>query len=215
MYLRLRIMLCVRSLKMDNRVKIGPLPLLIVALTYYLTDTRTFFAFLMPAAAHEMGHLAALSTFSLRVKGIRLDMKGLCIEYSGHAEAIKHALAAAAGPLAGLVYAALSAWVAGKTHSQWAELSAGISLALSAFNMLPAMPLDGGRVLMECCCGLFGTRTGEMITRIISTAVGAVMLFAGIYAMYNGYGAALEVAAIWILLSQSDKLGIVKPREIM
>jgi len=200
---------------MSNRVKLAPVPVLIAALIYYFTDTDRLFAFLMPVIAHEMGHVLALTSFSLRIKCVRLEIKGLCIEYSGIASPIKHALAAAAGPAAGIVYALAAAWVADRTGSEWAELSAGISLALSVFNMLPAIPLDGGRVLNECCCGLFGSRTGEIITQISGTAVGAALLFAGMYAMYKGYGAALEIAAVWILLAQSEKLGIVKPREIM
>ena len=189
--------------------------MLIAAVIYYFSDVPTLFAFLMPVAAHEMGHFAALSALKLRVRGMRLDMRGLCIEYTGSASPLAHALAAAAGPAAGILYALAAAWVAGRTGSRWASLSAGISTALTAFNLLPALPMDGGRIFTECCCALLGSRTGGILSRTVGASVGALMLAAGLYAMHEGYGAALEAAAVWVLLAQPEKLGIVNPKEIM
>ena len=57
--------------------------------------------------------LLALLLLGLHIKGIRAELRGFCIEYCGYTGAVGHALAALAGPAAGLAYA-LAASTAGE-----------------------------------------------------------------------------------------------------
>ncbi len=189
--------------------------LLPIAALFFLGDVWDIAAVLLPAAAHEAGHLLALWLLGLPVRSFRVDLQGLCIEYGGAAGAVGHALVAAAGPLAGLLYAFATSRAAAKLGSDWLYLTSGVSILLSLFNLLPALPLDGGHIVLHLGGALLGFRRGHQLTGALGLIVGASLLGMGFYAMLHGRGIALELAAVWLLLSQEGGQGLVKHREIV
>ena len=93
---------------------------------------------------HELAHALAAKRLGLKVIDITIwplggmaRMEGL----SGHPT--HEALVAAAGPVANLVLAAVCAFIPGDV----AHLTAMINLILGLGNLVPAFPLDGGRLL--------------------------------------------------------------------
>ena len=171
------------------------------SLIYYLAPTDKLLAVLLPVIFHELGHILALRLLGLRICRFRIELKGLCMEYRGCTGGLGHALAAAAGPALGLLYALAASLLAVRYNSGWLALTAGVSLLLSAFNLLPALPLDGGRILYHLSAALFGDRAAARVTDIVSLAVGTALLVLGVYLMFRGFGLALELAAVWLLLS--------------
>ena len=198
-----------------KRLHISAGAVLAAALLFFFTDTKTFWAVVLPVTAHELGHVLALKLVGLRIKGFRAEMKGLCIDYYGFCGTAGHVFAAAAGPLAGLLYAfAASCW-AKYFNSDTAALSAGISLLLSAFNMLPVLPLDGGRIFSRLACAALGYGRGERLSKKLGLTVSGAALAVGLLLMWKGLGAGLALAAVWLLLAQPEGEGIVKRKEIL
>lgn len=189
--------------------------LLLAAAAYYLCDGAVLIAILVPVAVHELGHAAALQMLGFRIRGFRAELKGFCMDYYGYSGALGHAVAAAAGPAAGLIYAGAASWAGSTYGSDWLCLSAGISLLLSAFNMLPALPLDGGRIFAELSRAFLGDKRGELLSDAVGLVTAAALLAAGIWMMMDGKGLALAAAATWVLLYQDNAAGIVKKREIL
>ena len=198
-----------------DRLKVSAGAVLLAALIYYIGDASAIAAVLLPAAVHELGHVAALRLMGLRINGFRIELKGFCIDYAGYTGAMGHALAAFCGPMVGLWYAWAASWLGNRLDSSWLCLSAGVSLLLSAFNLLPALPLDGGRVLAHLSRAVLGDRRGAWLTEAVSLAVGAVMLSSGVWQMLHGQGIALALAAVWLLIYQENERGIVKNREVL
>ncbi|MCR4772324.1 MAG: hypothetical protein K5855_08465 [Oscillospiraceae bacterium] len=145
--------------------------LVFAAGAYVLAGRRAFFAAAAAVLAHEAGHLLAMLPTGGRPTGIRMEAFGMCIDFDGRGSA----LAAAAGPAAGLLLAALARGDTGRA-----------SLALSLFNLLPYSKLDGGRMLR-----------GRITKRTETLLDGAVVLFmlaAGLF----GRGAA--AGGFWLLI---------------
>ena len=98
--------------------------------------------------AHELGHVLAFRNYGLAVGApVFLPFVGALTPGSTPANAEDGAYIALAGPLAGLTLAAASLAMGLATHDPFWMLAANISALLNLFNLIPVMPLDGGRVI--------------------------------------------------------------------
>ena len=198
-----------------SHVSVSPAALLLGALLYCTADFSELAAILAPVIVHELGHIVTLRLYGLRIRRVRADLRGLCIEYGGLCSPWGHAVSAFAGPAAGLGYAFAASHIGNRLGSDWLCLTAGVSLLLSLFNLLPALPLDGGTILLHLSCAVLGDRRGAVLTEAAGLIVGAGLLGGGFYLMMHGKGVALALAAIWLLLAQEDGRGLVKRREMI
>lgn len=142
------------------------------------------------AAVHELGHYLALYTFGARVSGLRLSALGAVLETDGARLSYGQELAAVlAGPGVNLLCAlGLTAFGGGR----WPALT-GAHLVLCVFNLLPVVPLDGGRALYLAVSWLAGPSAGEAAARWTGTvfALGLTALLA--YVMRRSGG------SLWLL----------------
>lgn len=113
-------------------------------------------AFYACLLAHELAHALVGRSRGVRVKGIVLWVFGGVAQLEGDSPDARSELEiAAAGPATSLALAgagALVAWLLGLAGSGSLLVSslawlAGINALLALFNLLPAFPLDGGRIL--------------------------------------------------------------------
>ena len=185
------------------------------ALFLYLGNPAEIAAILLPALCHELGHVLVLWLLGMQIRRFRLELRGFCIEYYGGSGAVGQALAAAAGPLAGFAWAAGASLLGNRLQADWLCLSAGVSLLLSLFNLLPAMPLDGGRIVLALSCAALGDKRGGRLCEGISLFTGAALMGLGLWVMLRGMGAALLAAAIWVLLYQESGPVLAKRREMI
>ncbi len=189
--------------------------LAILGVLFYLSKPEELAAVAAALIIHELGHITALWLLGLHIKGFRVEVKGFCIDYYGYTGALGHALAAAAGPLAGFAFAYAASKYGTELNNSTLCLSAGTSLILSVFNLLPVMPLDGGRIFAQLAYAIFGDRRGEQLSRMLSLLTALCLLASGVWLMFHERGAALLVAAIWLLFYQEERPGIVKRREVL
>lgn len=164
------------------RIQVSPGAAVFFPALFFWDSTGWFSALIPAAAVHELGHLAAVKLCRGTVTGLRLDLTGLCMEVTPIAEPVRQALCAAAGPAAGLLL-----WLAaaGSGRAYW-HMCGEISLLLSLFNLLPALPLDGGRILLAAAgspallrwCGLAsGVLCGFLALRFSAWGLGIPALF--------------------------------------
>jgi len=183
---------------------------LLTACLYARGGPRLLPVIALPVLVHELSHAAALLLLGQRVTGISFDARGLCIGYDGTCSPLGHILAALAGPLGGALYA-----LVGLTDVPWLKQSACLSLLLTAFNLLPLMPLDGGRVFSQLCVLALGKTRGERLCRTVSAALLTLLLLGGVILAAWKKSTAPLAAAIWLLLFRDDEEGLVKNGEII
>jgi Zn-dependent protease len=123
---------------------------------YLAAALATALLFLGSIVAHELGHSVIAQRNQVGVKGITLFALGGVAELEGEPRNAGAAgRIALAGPVVSVavgVGSLVAAWTLGilgfSVLAQAALLWLGvINLGLAAFNMLPALPLDGGRVV--------------------------------------------------------------------
>lgn len=185
-----------------GRFDISGAAAVIAAIMLYFFDFSVISAAAVPLLLHECAHIAVLRALGLKIKNLKISLSGLCITYSGPASPGEHAIAAAAGPLIGLMYSVVISRAAVFHSSDWLCLSSGISLIFSVFNLLPVFPLDGGAIYSYLVIILFGREDGMKIYLLTGIIIGSAMLILGIWLMFRGYGTALAIAAVWVLYFQ-------------
>ena len=164
--------------------------------------------------AHELAHAAAATQSGLAVSGITLRVFGGATEIEGHpAGAGAELRIAVAGPAATLVIALLflaAGQLGGSAPSALAEVANNLALInglLLTFNLIPAAPLDGGRILRASLWAVWGRPLAA--TRAVAATGGAfalLMIFLGVMALFGGGGggasggAARLVFGAWFVL---------------
>jgi len=189
---------------------------------YWTAGVVSAFVFLASLLAHELAHSVVAVRRGVKVEGITLWLFGGVSRFSTETSSPgSQALITFVGPLTslvlGVVFYLVAVAVGGGTHPGLLAATLAwlgyINLTLGVFNLVPAFPLDGGRLLQS----LIWLRTGDRLraTRIaarigmgfaylliaygLATFVFAGSLIGGIWSVFLG----------WFLLSaaRSEEAG--------
>ena len=174
--------------------------ILLFAVLYFFDDTGLLLALLPAAAAHELGHALMILALGGSLRGMRLDMAGLHMDFRGDTGAAGELAIAAAGPALGLLYAVAASAVGTALQSAFLTCSAGISVVLTVFNLLPALPLDGGRMVGTLAQLTLGSEQAKKVLELTGLLTAVGLLLGGLWCMGRGYGMALLPAGFWLLL---------------
>ena len=153
--------------------------------------------------AHELGHALVARREGMQIEGITLWLFGGVAQFKGRfPSAGAEFRIAIAGPIVSAVLGAvlltaavvvpLPSAVDGTVH--WLGY---INLSLLVFNMLPALPLDGGRVLRSLLWRSQGDfRSATRTAAAIGSGFGRVMIGGGVLLAVAGGG----IGGLWIAL---------------
>ena len=154
---------------------------------------------------HELCHSLVANRFHLPMRGITLFIFGGVAEMGDEPPSPKvEFLMAIAGPVASVAIGFALYLLKRAGGGVWPIQLAGIvgylswiNLVLAAFNMIPAFPLDGGRVLRSLLWRLQGDlRRATRIAARIGTAFGVAMMLFAVFQLWSGY----LVPAMWYFL---------------
>ncbi|GAA2883804.1 site-2 protease family protein [Streptosporangium fragile] len=140
---------------------------------YLLAGLVSAVLFLASLLAHELAHAVVARRHGIEVSGITLWLLGGVAELRGEPRSpgadLKIAAVGPATSLAAGVVFGLAAWLvsgiggAPLLAGMFAYL-AGVNVLLAVFNLVPAAPLDGGRVLRAVLWARRGDRVGAAVT---------------------------------------------------
>ena len=168
---------------------------------YAAAGTGAAVVFFVGLLAHEVGHAVVAKRNGLPVDGITLWLFGGVARLQGEAQTPGAELRiSGVGPLISFVIALLFGAVAtgigllGHTGLAFGTFVwlAGINVALVVFNIIPAAPLDGGRLLRAALWKVRGDRTWAAV---VATRAGQLV------------GAALIGVGLWTYLSAGAGIG--------
>ena len=149
---------------------------------------------LTACAVHELGHIAAAAALGGRIEGLSLTVVGaeLRIGYEVPLTYGRDSLVALAGPAANLLWGGLALAL------HW-ELAAALALADGAFNLLPIMPLDGGRVVYGLLAGRLDIDWAERLMTALSGCLVGLLIGVGAVAAVQFANVTLLLTALWLL----------------
>lgn len=163
---------------------------------YWLAGAISAVVFAISLLAHELAHSIVAMRRGVRVEGITLWLFGGVSRFSSETNSPgTQALFTFVGPLTSLVLGTLfytaSVATGGSTHQSLVQATLSwlgyINITLGVFNLVPAFPLDGGRLLQS----LLWLRTGD---RLKATKI-AARIGMGFGYLLIAYGLATFVVA--------------------
>lgn len=193
-----------------ERLLVSLLCVLLGAAVYYTASAGMLLALSAAAAVHELSHLAAMLLLGCRPSAFRLEPSGFCIEYRGNEDGLSAFLIALSGPLGGVLAAAAGQILFLHSGCEWPGLFSRLSLLLSAFNLLPILPLDGGRLFQLLCIRALGRERGLRFSARSSRSFAVMTLVAGVWCLLRSAGSAPLLAAIWLLCMQFESRPLAK-----
>lgn len=151
--------------------RLHALVILTMLLALALGVTRELVTLLIALCAHELSHLFAAWACGLPIDYIEIMPFGGAAHIPGLYDAPpgRTVAVALAGPVANLILAMLGAALGwwGILRFPDAARMVRVNAILMLFNLLPALPLDGGRVL----CALAGRWLGRRRALLLSVAI--------------------------------------------
>jgi Zn-dependent protease len=194
----------------------------------YLVALTFAVLFALSLLAHELGHTAVCLALGLRVRRVVIFLLGGATEIEGETRRPgEEYLVAIAGPLvtlmvSGLTMAASTATSAGTVPHALLRMLALSNLVVLVFNMLPGLPLDGGKLLRAAVwklsrSRLTGTRAaawgGRGVAVLVVAASVLIVRTENLGEMFGNLAVALLLAAfIWVGASQALTLAAITSR---
>ncbi|MCP3785916.1 site-2 protease family protein [Micromonospora sp. A3M-1-15] len=176
------------------------------AVAYVAAGLAAAVVFFLGLLAHEVAHAVVAKRNGIEVEGITLWLFGGVSELKGEARDPGAELRiAGVGPLVSLIIGlffgaiALLLALAGAHGLLLGALSwlAGINVLLAIFNVLPAAPLDGGRLLRAAVWKATGDRTkASVVAARAGWILGALLIGLGLWQFLAGSG----VGGLWLAL---------------
>lgn len=185
---------------------------LVVALTglyVYLGQGRLILLLLAALFFHEMAHVITARALGVTVNAVELTPFGgqAQIEDFTGLEPDKELFMSLAGPLSSLSLAAFFYYAPTPLDADTSRWLMGCNLFLGLFNLLPALPMDGGRVLRSWLSPLMGFRRATRLAAFMGMACAAAIVAHGFYYAGETLQMAQEMMAgmvlFWFALRES------------
>lgn len=174
---------------------IRPGAVALLAGLYFLLPLRWCARLALAVTVHELGHVAALVLCGTEIYGLRMEGCGLALRCAPPEGTARMVAAAVSGPAAGV---GLFCILRGLGYPEGADLS----LLYTCVNLLPVLPLDGGRALQAAAAALVGEHAAERLLDVLGLVLPAALMGLGVALFARGMGLALGVFGAWLALLQ-------------
>jgi Zn-dependent protease/CBS domain-containing protein len=173
--------------------------------TYWAMGAAGALGLFVSVVLHELSHALTARRYGVRMRGITLFLFGGVAEMTDEPPSPRSEFwIAIAGPLASFAIAG-AVWAVGFA-APWPRPAAGVlgylawtNAALAIFNLVPAFPLDGGRVLRAVLWEWKGSlRRATRISSQVGSGFGLAMIAFGILTVL--FLGRLDIGIWWFLL---------------
>jgi Zn-dependent protease len=172
------------------------------ASSYWAKGLVASLLFFVSILLHELGHAVVGLRNGLRTRSITLFIFGGVAQLERDPNDGRVELwMAAAGPLvsfalAGFFYVCARLPFVGASAIAVAKYLALINVIVAVFNLVPAFPMDGGRILRGALWKSIGKTRATKIASGAGTLFAFVLIFAGVFSLLGG----ASLTGVWYIL---------------
>lgn len=163
-----------------------------IAVIPVVVFTRSYYQFaiaFLSIIIHELAHMAAAAFFHCRTVSVRILPLGLSADIDmGGCSRNRRLVIYSCGPLMSFFLSAVSclAYVLYPESKSYLGYISFLNFYLAIFNLIPAIPLDGGRILLEILNGGVGLIKAARYVRFTALFLSITAAVAGIYRILTG-----------------------------
>ena len=183
-----------------------------MALAYMLGLGSEIPYVILAAAVHESAHLAAAKLCGMEIEYVDIMCLGGAIKLGDMygAGRLRLIFVAAAGPAANMILAIAAAAMAwwGITGFYAAWLTVRINLILMIFNLMPALPLDGGRILYAVSSIWLSRKTAMRICALSAYILAFFLICMAVWGWYSvgTFNITFVIMAVFITASAMKEI---------
>ena len=164
---------------------------------FAIQNIENFMCLYLFVIMHEISHMLVAIILKMNVYEIELLPIGVNAKYTGKISNFKELLISLAGPIASFLFALMF-------ENETFKL---MNLSIAIFNLMPIRPFDGGKILENFFCILFGKKTANKILRFLSKiSLNLLLLLAIISLIFfkNYYLIILTIYMICIIKEEAE-----------
>jgi Zn-dependent protease len=147
---------------------------------------------------HELGHAVVARQLGVEIGGIELSFFGGAAKMLRSPRTASHEIAiAVAGPIVSLALGGIGLGLAAATHWSLLAWLGWTNLIIAGFNLIPALPMDGGRILRALLTRKLdyvgATDVAVRVSRVAAVAFGVGGL------VFGAFQLVLLAPFLWVL----------------
>jgi len=148
---------------------------------------------------HELGHALMGQVFGVRTREILLTpIGGIAMLDRALDNSRAEIWIAIAGPIVNFILVVLALLLMFISNASWISYFIMVNIMLGVFNLIPAFPMDGGRILRALLAKKYGYRKATLAALKVSKVFGVLFIGVGIF-----YSIMLSIIGIFLLLTSS------------
>ncbi len=206
------------SLGKKLKISIWIFPIIISAYLGKYTDL--FFTAYLSAFLHELAHIICSKLFAVEIDRVSIYPFGISARLkSGYIKGSeKEFFIAIAGPFCSLILF----WTSAYLYSQFGQTiflyAADVNLALCLVNLIPALPLDGGRMLKALLTFRFGIiRAYNFMLKFSRIIIAFLLVFAVLFIITNQNFSLILICSFLLqnIIWEQNAISLITLKEIL
>ena len=196
--------------KMKKMIKNFPIhpTFILLFLWFILTkDLMSFVTFVIVVFSHELGHYFVAKKLGYRLDNFFIAPYGVSLNYSDKVfDSKDEVLIASAGPIVNIAISLflISLWWIFPSLYNFTYDIVGQSFILGLFNLLPAYPLDGGRIMVGLLQKMMPREKAVKLTRKLNYCFSFILLGLFVVTCFIDFNPSLCLCGCFLLLGIVD-----------
>ena len=187
-----------------KKIKVSLYFFIMVAISFFLDFHKEFFLAFLTILFHELGHLISIKTSKIEISFIKIEPFGITIRLKNFfiKNPKEEFMVAVSGPLANFILS-LICYLLFKDKASFFILS---NISMGVFNLLPAYPLDGGRMLMAHLTKTKGYLKSYRLVLTLTKITGIFLVVMGIFIIFiSGFNLSFCVIGAFLFFNLSGE----------
>lgn len=188
-----------------KKLSIHPISVIIWLWLYLVLGLKNAFAYVLAITIHEFGHYIVAKKLGYKLEKFSFSPYGISLNYS-NLDYRDEILIASAGPLANFItsFLMLSVWWIFPEAYFLTDSFVITSLLLALINLLPAYPMDGGRIFIGLSSKVFHEKTAKKITIFANILFSVLFLILFVIFMFINFNPTLLLFSIFMIVGVLD-----------